>query len=73
MRDIRALVRYVYGLTGLDPAYLPRGTTLITLLMGPGSVRLARSGELPAGVPAKPRGPTRPALTGCCPCQASGR
>lgn len=53
MRDIRALVRYVYGLTGLDPAYPPRGTTLITLLMGPGSVRLARSGELPAGVPAK--------------------
>lgn len=53
MRDIRALVRYVYGLTGLDPAYPPRGTTLITLLMGAGGVRLARSGELPAGVPAE--------------------
>ena len=53
MRDLRALVRYVYGLTGLDPAYPPRGTTLMTLLMGPGGVRLAQSGELPPGCPAK--------------------
>jgi len=55
VRDLRVLVRYAYSLAGLDPAYPPRGATLIGLLMGPGGVRTARSGELPAGCPAKLR------------------
>jgi hypothetical protein len=53
VRDLRALVRYAYTLTGMDPAYPPRGSTLVALLMGPGGIRYARTGELPAGCPAK--------------------
>lgn len=53
MRDAQALARQIYELAGAEPAYPPLATTLAEMVLGPGGLRMAKPGTLPADVPSR--------------------